>query len=402
MPNITSSYTVGEIAAIDAKRGSKTRDQFQREAVLLALKPPTTSTGTVTTASVSVSGTFSATSGGTMTSTTSTPSQVRRGTRMGFSVGPTTDLWTLDRIAEIGYGWVRVSHEMGWAGTIDALAKTVAEAHARGIKVMQSPQISGKTYTGGLTQLQQFGQFCADCARAGVDALSVGNEWNHLPFWKAPTSIDPNNSLRTIPQYPPTSQAGLTWYGAQEARKVNPALPISTPGMSPQSSVLNPYLWWPAFFDSDKANMTAAKLTAADVHAYVWPEDPSTNPYQWNPGLQTPDIAKAAIARGMSGEVWWTEVGAPGYPAGTTIPTIRGFLLDEARQQVCYNGYFKLIRAHEAAGVKLRNIMWVTIKDGQSVSVPGPEQYFGIIRADGSRKPTWQMLKDFGNELVNP
>jgi hypothetical protein len=135
--------------------------------------------------------------------------------------------------------------------------------------------------------------------------------------------------------------------------------------------------------------MTAAKLTAADVHAYVWPEDPFTNSYQWNPGLQTPDIAKAAIARGMSGEVWWTEVGAPGYPAGTTIPTIRGFLLDEARQQVCYNGYFKLI-------------MWVTIKDGQSVSAPGPEQYFGIIRADGSRKPTWQMLKDFGNELVNP
>jgi hypothetical protein len=235
-----------------------------------------------------------------------------------------------------------------------------------------------------------------------VDALSVGNEWNHLPFWNAPTSTDPNNTLRTIPQYPPTSQAGFTWYGAQEARKVNPTLPISTPGMSPESSVLNPYLWWPAFFDADKTNMTAAKLTAADVHAYVWPEDPSTNPYSWNPGLQTPDIAKAAIARGMSGEVWWTEVGAPGYPAGTTIPTIRGFLLDEARQQVCYNGYFKLIRSHEAAGVKLRNIMWVTIKDGQSVSAPGPEQYFGIIRADGTRKPTWQMLKDFGDELVAP
>ena len=52
--------------------------------------------------------------------------------------------------------------------------------------------------------------------------------------------------------------------------------------------------------------------TAVDIHAYVWPEDPSTNPYQWNPGLQTPDIVKAAQLRGMSGEVWWSEVGAPG------------------------------------------------------------------------------------------
>lgn len=406
MPNITSSYTQGEIAAIDAKRGTKTRDQWQREQVLLALKASTPATsGSVTTASVSVSGAFSGSTSGTATSTATTPptpTTVRRGTRMGFSVGPTASLAVLDRIAEIGFTWVRVSHEMGWTGTIDALAKTVAEAHARGLKVEQSPQISGKTYTGGLTQLNQFGQFCADCARVGVDALSIGNEWNHLPFWKAPTSTDPNNATRTIPQHPAVTQAAFTWYGAQEARKINPSLPIATPGMSPESSVLNPYLWWPVFFDSDAANMKAVKFTAVDIHPYVWPEDPSTNPYQWNPGLQTPDIAKAAIARGLSGEIWYGEIGAPGYPAGTTIPTIRGYVLDEARQQVCYAGYFKVIRSHEAAGIKMRNIMWTTMFDGQSVSVPGPEEYFGVIRRDGTKKPTWQMLKDFGDELVLP
>ena len=403
MPNITSSYTAAETAAIDAKRGTKTRDQWQREQVLLALKTTTPATsGTVVTASVSVSGASTGTVSTSTASSGTSPSTVRRATRMGFSVGPTASLAVLDRIAEIGFTWVRVSHEMGWAGTIDALAKTVAEAHARGLKVEQSPQISGKSYTGGLTQLAQFGTFCADCARVGVDALSVGNEWNHLPFWTGPTSTDPNSTTRTIPQWMPTTQAGFAWYGAQEARKVNPALPIATPGMSPESSVLNPYVWWPAFFDADAANMRAAKFTAVDIHPYVWPEDPSINPYQWNPGLQTPDIAKAAIARGMSGEIWYGEIGAPGYPAGTTIPTVRGFLLDEARQQVCYNGYFKVIRNHEAAGIKVRNIMWTTMFDGQSVSVPGPEEYFGIIRRDGTKKPTWQMLKDFGDELVLP
>jgi len=406
---IYSDYTAAELAAIDAKRGAKTRSQFQKEATLAATAPassgtPTTSgssTGTVVTTTATVSGTGTTTTS-TTTATSTTSTKIRRGTRMGFSCGPTVDLWTLDRIAELGFGWIRVSHEMGWNGTVAALATTVVEAQKRGIKVMQSPQISGKTYTGGLTQLQQFGQFCADCASTGIHAMSIGNEWNHLPFWKGPTSTDPNNATRTIPQYLPTSQAGFTWYGAQQARKINPNLPISTPGMSPESSVLNPYLWWPNFFDCDATNMKATNFTAVDVHAYVWPEDPSTNPHQWNPALQTPDLATAAQARGMSGEVWWTEVGAPGYPSGTTIPTIRGYLLDEARQQICYDGYFKVIRAHEAAGIKLRNIMWVTIKDGQSVSAPGPEQYFGILRADGSKKPTWQMLKNFGDELVVP
>lgn len=392
MPKITSNYTDAEIAAIDRKRGTKSRDQFQREATLLASSTPAPSGST----SVAVTTpTASAAPSGA-------PSQVRRGTRMGFSVGPTASIAELDRIAEIGFGWVRVSHEMGWGGTIDALATTVIEAHKRGIKVLQSPQVNGKAYKSDATFVAQWRQFVADCVSvAKVDALSLGNEWNHLPFWTSPTSTDPNNAARTIPQFPPTTQALLTWNGAQAARAVNPMIPIATPGMSPESSVLNPYTWWPTFFNCDKANLAAAALTAVDIHPYVWPEDPSTNPYQWNPGLQTPDIARAAQANGMSGEIWYGEIGAPGYPAGTTIPTVRGYVLDEARQQVCYTGYFRLIRSHEAAGIRVRNIMWTTIFDGQSVSVPGPEEYFGIIRRDGTKKPTWQMLKDFGDELVN-
>jgi hypothetical protein len=368
MPDILSQYTDHEIAFVDKVRGSKTREQYQRDTALVGYVPP----------------------------------MVRRATRMGFSVGSTVDLWTLDRIAEIGYGWVRVSHEMGWNGTITALATTVAEAHKRGIKVIQSPQISGKRYASDPTTVTSWEKFCEGCAATGIDAMSIGNEWNHLPFWQSPTSADPNNTARAIPQWTPKAQALFAWRGALAARRANPALPISTPGMSPESSVLNPYGWWPSFFDTDSVNMRAARFTAVDVHAYVWPEDPATNPYQWNPGLQTPDIVKAAQLRGMSGEAWWTEIGAPGYPAGTTIPTIRGYRLDEARQQVCYQGYFSNIRKLESLGIALRNIMWVTIKDGQSVSAPGPEQYFGIIRADGTRKPTWQMLYDFGNELVIP
>lgn len=401
MPKITSTYSDAEIAAMDKKRGAMTREQYQRSVTMLAINAPATSGTSTTTTSPASSGTVITNT--PSASGTTPPSTVRRATRMGFSVGSLASIAALDRIAEIGYGWVRVSHEMGWGGTIDALAATVVEAHKRGIKVLQSPQVAGKAYKSDATFIAQWRQFCADCVGiAKVDALSLGNEWNHLPFWTSPSSTDPNNATRTIPQYVPTTQALLTWHGAQAARAINPLIPVATPGMSPESSVLNPSAWWPTFFDCDKGNMIAASLTAVDVHPYVWPEDPSTNPIQWNPGLQTPDIVSAAKARGMSGEIWYGEIGAPGYPAGTTIPTVRGYLLDEARQQVCYNGYFKVIRSHEAAGINIRNIMWTTMFDGQSVSTPGPEQYFGIIRSDGTKKPVWQMLKDFGDELVAP
>jgi len=55
---------------------------------------------------------------------------------MGISCGSTASLLELDATKSLGLGWVRVSHEAGWAGTTISLGSTVREAHNRGLKVL--------------------------------------------------------------------------------------------------------------------------------------------------------------------------------------------------------------------------------------------------------------------------
>jgi hypothetical protein len=284
-------------------------------------------------------------------------------------------------------GWVRVSHEFGWTGTVAALKATCDAAHARGLRIIQCVQKSGKRYDNGATDIANLTQFALDCIAAGADAIEVGNEWNHGPFWQAP-------AYNLIP---PARQAEVSTGIAKGIRAKYPAFPVITNGLSPEANQQNPYTWFPYFWDCRIADQAASKWTAVGLHPYCYPELATTNPIQWNPMAQIPTIVGQAKQRGLTGEMWLTELGAPGF--ATNAPVIRNIALTETQQDANFKAYFTMIRNHEAAGIKLRGMCIHTLFDGQGATT-SIEMGMGLIRSDGTKKSAWTTVKNFADELV--
>lgn len=331
-------------------------------------KTTTTTTNTTTTTTVPTTTT-------TTTTTVPTTSTGRRGDLMGISAGAMASTRVLDACVDLGVRWVRVSHELGW-NSLTGLQKTVTDAHARGLKVLQCIQKVGHTYT--TNDAEPLTYFALQCAGLGIDALEIGNEWNHNPF------MSPN-------LLPPTLQATLTSYIAPRVRAQYPQLPITTTGMSPAGGNYTPHLWHPAFLDATPLAHEGAGYTAQALHPFVYPEDPCglIGHPEWNPWWALPIIRDAMTARGLNQPVWFTEVGCPGDPTGQTV--IRNIRCDETRQAFVTSQYLK---QWQTLGQPGEPIFIATAYDGDSVSVPGPENYLGLIRADGTKKPAWQIVHD--------
>lgn len=346
-------------------------------------KRPTTTTTTVpiTTSTTSTTAPIV-----TPTTSTATASPILRGRSLGISAGSFASIAVLDAIAELGLGWVRVSHESGWPNTIQQLASTVLEAHKRNIRVIQAVQIAGHRYDDPIAN-NALSTFAVDCVRAGVDCLEVGNEWNHAPFWMAPT----------VSTMPPVAQARLSTSVAMAVRAVFPTATIITNGVSPEADPLNPWTWLPQFWTADLANHLVAGWSGIGLHPYCYPELATTNPAQWNPMAQIPTILANARSNGIVAPIWLTELGAPGF--ATNAPVVRGVALTEQRQVDCYAAYVQMIRNHESAGIRFPAVTFATMFDGQSQTT-SIEGGLGLRRADGSRKPVWDLVRSFALEVA--
>ena len=326
---------------------------------------PTTTSTTVTTSTstVPVSG---------------TGATGRRGDLMGISAGPYASTDVLDGILTLGLRWVRVSHEAGWLsgpGSLDALHATVTAAHARGLKVLQCVQLSGHTYTAD--DARTLADFAVRCASTGINALEVFNEANNTGFWQPQT-------------FPPALCAQLTATIGAQVRSLFPTLPIITNGLSPAAQPYTANTWWPAFWDAYPAGHTAGGYTAAGLHPYVYPEDPRSmmDHPEWNPWACVEPIRTAMTNRGVRQQVWFTEVGCPGF--ASNAPVVRGIALDEYRQQLVTEGYLAQWARFGKAGEPL---FVATLRDGMSQTT-ALEGGLGLLRSDGSKKPAWWVVHD--------
>lgn len=348
-------------------------------------KRPTTASS-VTTGTGTLSGTAT-----TITPTTTAPTAppVLRGRSLGISAGATTTTTVLDGIlALLGPGsWVRVSYEEGWTGALDGLRTITAAAHARGLRVIQAVQTSGHRYDDPARR-DALVRFAADCATVAlVDALEIGNEWQHAPFWQAPT----------YSVMPPVAQATLTIRVADAVRAVRPGMPIVTNGLSPEASSQNPYLWIPPFLDVDLPSLQRLALDGIGLHPYCYPELATTNPIQWNPLAQIPTMISSLRARSLGASIWITEIGAPGF--ATNPPVVRTIALDEQRQAACYAAYLDVIRQHEANGLRFPLIAFATLRDGDSATT-AVESGLGLLRSDGTPKPAYDLVYRFARETA--
>lgn len=309
-----------------------------------------------------------------------------RGETLGISAGSYASTAVLDACVDLGVGWVRFSVECGWANALAIVADTTRQAHQRGLKVVHVIQAGNGHRYDDPTSNAALVKYAQDCVTyANVDCCEIGNEWNHKPFWIAPTySI-----------MPPSAQAQLSLSVASGVRSVNPTVPIITNGLSPEANDQNPYIWLRSFWDVALAAHQTVGWSGIGLHPYCYPELATTNPAQWNPLAQVPTIVADAAMRGLRLPVWLTELGAPGF--ASNAPVIRNVALTEDQQRLNYEAYISAIKAHEASGLRFPLVCFATMFDGQSQTT-AVEGGLGLRRADGTRKPAWGTVRQFALE----
>jgi polysaccharide biosynthesis protein PslG len=220
-------------------------------------------------------------------------------------------------------------------------------------------------------------------APMGIHTWEIWNEPNSAGFWQ-PT---PN-----VAQY-----VYLLSATSSAIRAVDIHAFIVSAGLAPTATSNGNIA--PIEFFGTFANLGGISLVdAIGAHPYSYPVPPAYKA-AWNAwqemGGTTLSIESILIAHGAaSKKIWITEYGAPtnGPGAGAT-PTNYNFALqpdhvNETLQAQMANASVRLARSSSYIGA----LYWYSYKD-LGTNKSSVENFFGLLRFDGSVKPAWQSLQ---------
>ena len=296
---------------------------------------------------------------------------------------------TMKQVVELGANWIRI--DLSWAVVAPTSAqdrrwadldRVVRAARARDLKVLgiltYTPawaRVPGcENFTCPPRSAAEFASFAQDAAtryRGAVDAFEVWNEPNLPRFWRHP---DPAAYGALLAATVPAVRRG-----APRARVVLGGLAAMTSGREELAP--------PRFVAAACASGACAGIDAVGYHPYTFPltaadSTPEGTAWQritqrssWGAGLSQ----SVGSILGGRGRTWITEYGAP--TGGSTG-------VDEAQQADIVASGIRAARSDAAVGA-IFIYSWKDLGTG-----PDAEQHFGLLRADGSRKPSFSAFAD--------
>jgi hypothetical protein len=293
----------------------------------------------------------------------------------------------LNQMVALGVTWVRFDIEWGdvqyssptsstW-GSYDMLVNALVAHHLHGLGVISyTPQWARTaTCSNGIecppANPATFATFAAEVAARyksdGMDAWEIWNEPNNFNFWAPKTDCDAYTALLKV-TYPAIKQA-------------NPSALVITGGLAPEST--------------DGVNTSPTDFLSCiyaaggkgyfDDHPYTYPAFPSAdNGGAWDQMSETtPSLRSIMIANGDAGKkIWLTEFGTP-----TDGPDPQWYV-SEAQQAQMVSDTIQLYKTYSWAGP----LFWYTLEDSSNDTSTN-ENFFGLVRADGSTKPAYQTLQ---------
>jgi hypothetical protein len=245
------------------------------------------------------------------------------------------DTLALDRTVALGAKWIRISVEQGDAGfNTDPTNGIIAQAHSRGLKVLQAcqkPAVNGShNYSGSATDIASFATYCASWVDKGADAIEIGNEWNHMPFYNFNNTGSPDSTY--------VSQAAYTNATTNAIRAKSATIPVLNGGWSPEASPNDPPSATSKLLASSD-NSFKSKATGLAHHPYQWDIGPYGGKYAF---WQTINIYNNAKNAGYNKPVWLTELGGPS--TGTLTVCNTTFNFTEATQAQMFKDYINAIK----------------------------------------------------------
>jgi len=217
-------------------------------------------------------------------------------------------------------------------------------------------------------------------APAGVRAWEIWNEPNLAFFWAPNPDAD--------------AYAALLKAVTRAIHAAQPGAVVLAGGLAPAQTVqgqVHPVDFLRRIYDT----AGAASFDGVAMHPYSFPALPADG-LVWSGWSQLNQLRSLMVARGDSAKgIWITEFGAPTGGKGSAVTLAarrydRGTdHVDEAFQaQTAKEGW-----AQAAAATWIHGFFWYSFAD-LGTDPDKPEDHLGIVRADGSLKPSYGVLRD--------
>lgn len=301
-----------------------------------------------------------------------------------LSLSPDALAAALDDLVRLGVTYARMDFDWAEIQPLDRAQfdttrqdRVVRAARDKGIRILGIIDYTPEWANGGAgTKLtpplraEEFGAFAGFLARRyaamGVHEWEIWNEPNlGSIFWR--TGADPVRYVELLKA------------AATAIRAVDPQAFVITAGLSPaadQGLDMSPQKYLEGIYAAGGRDF----FDAVGDHPYTFPALPSAtdgSAYWWTAMLTLRDIM---VKNGDAGKaIWITEFGAP-TPGGAA---------DEERQAAILADAFRLWSRHDWAGPFI-----VYCHKDAGTDRSNPEDFFGLLRADGTRKPSWGVFRD--------
>lgn len=270
----------------------------------------------------------------------------------------------LDQMVDAGGDFIRADMRMDGIKTSTGYNWSqfdtfVNAADAKGLEVISLINSFGNLSTStGRTAVADFAGTAAARYGTKIDAWEFGNEQNMA-------GITPANYTAALKLVYPAIKA------------VDSTDTVITGGTASVPSNQGSLYGANYYLQQIYANGGKAYFDAVAHHPYDYPYTPANSPSWGGTTMMQNDLRATMAANGDSGkDIWITEMGAPSAGGGAAV--------GEAGQAATVQQIYDIAHASDWAGP----VLWYSLKD-RGGSTSNTENWFGLLRPDGSAKPAW-------------
>lgn len=301
------------------------------------------------------------------------------------------------QIKDLGVGWVRwdidwnnvqpnSKNEFLWEG-VDRAVSTANKYQLQSVAILTSTPPwarqsgcpdSDACQPANPDDFAAFARAAADRYKGqGLSTFEVWNEPNSVDYWQ------PKPDLAT---YSALLQKSYT-----AIKGANPNATViagALAAMGDEDNNIAPI----TFVNQLYATLPSKPFDAISIHPYSYPALPSVVAW-WNRWQQITPIHDAMVAHGDGAKkVWITEVGAPTGGPGTQHDTAQDvtyaygsdFVSEALQDQIMASA----VQLHNSYSAWAGPMFWYSFKDASAARTT-PENFFGLTRPDGSKKPAY-------------
>lgn len=307
-----------------------------------------------------------------------------------------------NQLKELGVSWVRWDFDWGaiqadgsgiydWTGT-DRVVSAALGSRIKTLGIITyTPKWAQQTLCAGTFACAPddpaaFGKFAGEVANRyapqGLHHWEIWNEPNIVMFWKPKPDVN--------------SYVAILKSAYDSIKTIDPEAIVLSGGLSPagdENNNIAPITFIRTLYELD----TTKDFDGIAIHPYSYPALASF-PASWNCWQQIETIRQLMLAHGDSNKpLWLTEYGAPTSGPGSSHDTTQLYPFTYGSDYMTENAQEMLIRDALLLFSQVKGptgpFFWYSLHDN-GTSRDTPENFFGLLRNDWSKKPAYDVLRN--------